>query len=167
MEDHSTAGPGRAFPCLDMGLPTCLDPPRFRHRNISALNSELGQVLSTAVQSAALVAEASPERKDVVIAVLGASAALGGFVLVFLGTVIAAYQSLPPGASKSVRDRNTQAKWPIVIAFSLSLASVALGLIWLVAPGGTNLYRVTIALFAVELAAILLLAVWTTFRMLR
>jgi hypothetical protein len=125
------------------------------------------KVLATAVRTAALVADASPERKDVVIAVLGASAALGGFVLVFLGTVIAAYQSLPPGASKAVRDRNTQAKWPIVIAFSLSLASVALGLIWLAAPGGTDLYRATVTLFAVELAAILLLAVWTTFRTLR
>jgi hypothetical protein len=124
-------------------------------------------VFATAVTSVALIADASPERKDVVIAVLGASAALGGFVLVFLGTVIAAYQSLPPGSSKTVRDRNTQAKWPIVITFSLSLASVALGLIWLAAPGGTDLYRATVALFVSELAAILVLAIWTTFRMLR
>ncbi len=33
------------------------------------------------------------EPKDVVIAILGSSAGLGGFVLVFLGVIIASYQS--------------------------------------------------------------------------
>ena len=33
------------------------------------------------------------EPKDIVIAILGASAALGGLVLVFLGIIIASYQS--------------------------------------------------------------------------
>src|SRR2546423_2960856 len=33
------------------------------------------------------------EPKDVVLALLGASAGLGGFVLVFLGVIIASYQS--------------------------------------------------------------------------
>src|SRR5205814_715630 len=42
------------------------------------------------------------EPKDVVIAILGASAALAGFVLVFLGIVIAAYQSYSGGVPAPV-----------------------------------------------------------------
>jgi len=36
------------------------------------------------------------EPKDVVVAILGSAAALAGFVLVFLGIIIASYQSAAP-----------------------------------------------------------------------
>jgi hypothetical protein len=124
-------------------------------------------MLGLPVQNLPLLANASPEKKDVVIAILGASAALGGFVLVFLGTVIAAYQSVPPGSPPQVRARNRQARWPIVGAFSLSLVSVAMSSVWLVVPGGADLYWANVFMFSTELALILTLALWTTFHMLR
>jgi hypothetical protein len=106
-------------------------------------------------------------RKDVVTAVLGASAGLGGFVLMFLGLLVSTYQSYPADTSKSVKQRHRRAVWPILGVFSLSAVTLALALIWLAAPGGTCLYRVVLTTFAADLAAIVAAAIFTTVRMLR
>jgi len=70
---------------------------------------------------------------------LGASAGLGGLVLV--GPFI-------------------------VIVFGLSLASVALDLLWLAAPGGDLLYHIALWVFAGLLLALVALAAGMTWKML-
>jgi uncharacterized membrane protein len=109
---------------------------------------------------------ADPSAKDVVIAMFGASAALGGLVLVFLGLVIASYQSVPADAPKSVKARARRAGPPIVVVFALSLASVGLSLAWLAASGGDLLYHIAIWVFAAELLALFGLAVGMTWKLL-
>jgi hypothetical protein len=107
-----------------------------------------------------------PSRKDVVVAVLSASAALGGFVLVFLGVLISAYQSYAADATKSVKEARRRAVWPALAVFPLSVTGIALSLIWLAAPGGTCLYYAVVVVFAAELVAIVAVAISTTVRML-
>jgi uncharacterized membrane protein len=107
-----------------------------------------------------------PTPSDVVLAMFGASAGLGGLVLVFLGLVIASYQSVPADTPKAVKDRARRAGPPIVGVFALSLTSVALSLAWLAVPGGDLLYRIAVWTFAAELLAVFGLAVGTTWKML-
>ncbi|HEX2679711.1 MAG TPA: hypothetical protein VHQ03_00280, partial [Candidatus Dormibacteraeota bacterium] len=71
------------------------------------------------------------EPKDVVIAILGSSAALGGFVLVFLGVIIAAYQSYPGGVPDQVVQPYRVAGSALLGTFGLSLVTVAVSLLWL------------------------------------
>jgi hypothetical protein len=116
-------------------------------------------VLAAVAGALTLLADMAPEQKDVMIAILGASAALGGLVLVFLGTIIAAYQALPSDAPKAVKGRAKGAAKPIIGAFLVSMASVALSVIWLDARGGEVLYEVSFVVFLLELAAIAGLAI--------
>jgi hypothetical protein len=97
---------------------------------------------------------------------LGASAGLGGLVLVFLGLVITGYQSVPADAPKAVRNRARRAGPPILFVFALSLASVGLSLAWLAAPGGDLLYHVAIWTFVADLLGLFALAAGMTWRML-
>src|SRR2546427_12927911 len=82
-----------------------------------------------------------PTRKDVVIAILGASAALGGFVLVFLGLLISAYQAYPADTPQSVKSRQRQAAWPTLGAFSLSIGTIGAAALWLGVPRRGRLFR--------------------------
>lgn len=107
-----------------------------------------------------------PSRKDVVTAVLGASAALGGFTLVFMGVLISAYQSYGEGATKAVKDRRRRAVWPVLGVFLLCIAGISLALAWLAIPGGSCLYHAVVWIFVAELAAIFAVAIYTTVRML-
>ena len=102
------------------------------------------------------------EPKDVVIAILGASAALAGFVLVFLGIVIADYQSYSGSVPAPVVRPFRTAGTALLGSFALSLITVALSLIWLINGGPGGLYGWPIALFAVELVAVFGSAAWTT-----
>jgi hypothetical protein len=113
------------------------------------------------------LATETPEPRDVVVAILGASAALAGLILVFLGQVIAAYQGLPRDTPPSVRTRRKRAAPPVLLVFALSLGTVALCLAWLAAPGGAALYHVALWLFAADLLATFMVAIFTTLRMLR
>lgn len=97
---------------------------------------------------------------------LGASAGLGGLVLVFLGLVIAGYQSVPADAPNAVKARAKRAGPFIVAVFALSLASVGLSLAWLAWPGGDLLYHVAIGAFAADLIALFVLAAGMTWKML-
>jgi hypothetical protein len=100
--------------------------------------------------------------KDVVIAILGASAALAGFVLVFLGIIIASYQSYPGGVPEGVVRPYRVAGAALLAAFGWGLATVAVSLLWLIGGGPSTLYGWTIALFAVLLAGVFAAAVWAT-----
>lgn len=123
--------------------------------------------MHSAAAGLALLVDAGTTKKDVVVAILGASAGLGGLVLVFLGTIFAAYQSLPTETTKPVRERTKNAGTPIVGVFLVSIASVALSVIWLDANGSDCLYQVDFVVFLIELAAIVVLAITTAKKILK
>ena len=102
------------------------------------------------------------EPKDVVIAILGSAAALAGFVLVFLGIIIASYQSYPGEVPADVVRPYRIAGTALLLAFALGLVTVALSLLWLVNGGSATLYGWAIALFALLLVASFGAAVWAT-----
>jgi len=102
------------------------------------------------------------EPKDVVIAILGASAALAGFVLVFLGIVIASYQSYPGGVPAPVIRPYRISGAALLATFGISLITVALSLLWLINGASFGLYDWAIGLFALQLAAVFGSAVWTS-----
>lgn len=102
------------------------------------------------------------EPKDVVIAILGSSAALGGFVLVFLGIVITSKESYSGMAGDAVIGPYRRSGVALLGAFALSLVTVALCLLWLVNGGSTGLYDASVALFAIQLVAVFGAALWST-----
>jgi hypothetical protein len=102
------------------------------------------------------------ESKDVVLGTLGSSAALAGFDLVFLGIVIAAYQSYAGNAPASVVRPFRIAGIGLFGTFGISLVTVALSLTWLVLGGPGWLYGFTVGFFVLQLIAVFLAAGWTT-----
>ncbi len=102
------------------------------------------------------------EPKDAVIAILGASAALAGFVLVFLGIIIASYQSYSGGVPDQVVQPYRTTGSALLATFGLSLITVAICLLWLINGGLPGLYGWTIGLFAVQLVAVFASAAWAT-----
>jgi hypothetical protein len=102
------------------------------------------------------------EPKDIVIAILGASAGLGGFVLVFLGIVITSKESYGGATADEVIRPYRASGTALLGAFGLSLVTVAISLIWLINGGTTGLYDTTIVLFAIQLVAVFGAALWTT-----
>lgn len=102
------------------------------------------------------------EPKDIVIAILGASAALAGFVLVFLGIVITSYEGYADPVADAVLRPFRVSGSALLGAFALCLITVAISLIWLINGGSIGLYDATIALFAVQLVAVFVSALWTT-----
>ena len=102
------------------------------------------------------------EHKDVVLAALGASAALAGLVLVFLGLVVGAYGGLAGDTPKSVKAPLRRTGLVVLTPFVLAVACMAASTAWLVLSGrGEGLYVATVALFVVQLAAIVGAALWT------
>lgn len=105
-------------------------------------------------------------RGDIVTAELGASAALAGLTLVFLGIVVSAYQSTVAGTSKRVLKRYTN---PIALLFGtfvLSLTCVGLSLAWLLLDGGQAFHRLIAVLFVVQLAVVAVAAGYAIFGVL-
>ena len=102
------------------------------------------------------------EPKDVVLAILGAAAALAGFVLVFLGLVIASYQSYAGGVPEQVVRPYRISGAALLGTFGLSLVTVAVSLIWLINGGSSTLYGWSIGLFGFLLVVVLGAATWTT-----
>ena len=64
-------------------------------------------------------------RKDVVIGVLGATAALSGLVLVFLGVLVSTYQTLLGRAMEKTLERFRRAAFVALALFFLELAALA------------------------------------------
>lgn len=110
---------------------------------------------------AGLIAE-----KDVVLAILGASAALAGFVLVFLGVIIASYQSYPGGVPAQVVDPYRTVGGILLGTFGLCLLAVFICLVWLVGGGPDQACGATVGLFVTELVAVLAAAIWATRKVL-
>ncbi len=102
------------------------------------------------------------ESKDVVLGALGAAAALAGLVLVFLGIVIAAYQSYAGNAPASVVRPYRIAGVALFGTFGLSLVTVALCMAWLALGGPQWLYGWTVGFFVLQLVAAFVAAGWTT-----
>lgn len=102
------------------------------------------------------------ELKDVVLAILGASAALAGFVLVFLGVIIASYQSYSGSVPEQVVEPYRRLGGVLLAMFSLSLLSVLACLAWLAGGGPESSYGPVIGLFVAQLIAVFAVAVWAT-----
>jgi hypothetical protein len=102
------------------------------------------------------------EPRDVVLGILGAAAALGGLELVFLGIIIAAYQSYPGGVPHPVVTPYRVAGGALFGTFALSLVAVATCVAWLALGGPAALYGWTLGLFIAQLVAVLGSAGWTT-----
>ena len=102
------------------------------------------------------------EGKDVVLAVMGASAALAGFVLVFLGIIVASYQSYAGGVPATVVRPYRTSGAMLLATFALCLVTVAACLLWLLIGGSTFAYQLAVGLFMVQLVAVFLAAGWTT-----
>jgi hypothetical protein len=100
--------------------------------------------------------------RDVVLAELGAATALAGFVLVFLGIIIAAYQSYPGGVPQPVVAPYRRTGAALFSTFGLSLVTVIVCLLWLVLGGPAALYGWTVGLFFVQLVMAFLSAGWAT-----
>jgi hypothetical protein len=107
----------------------------------------------------------APTRNEAVIAAAGASAALAGLILVFLGVVIAGYQAYPGGTPKRLLKPYRRIAVAILAVFALSLACAGLSLAWLVTGGGGGpLYPAVFGTFFASLIAIFVVAVETTYR---
>ena len=100
--------------------------------------------------------------RDVVLAILGASAALAGFVLVFLGVIIASYQSYSGGVPAQVVAPYRTLGGILLAAFGLCLLAVFVSLMWLVGGGPDQTYGATVGLFVAELVAVCAAAIWAT-----
>lgn len=100
--------------------------------------------------------------KDVVLAILGASAALAGFVLVFLGIIIASYQSYSGGVPEQVVQPYRATGGILLGTFALCLFAALICLGWLVGGGPDGAYGVTVGLFGAELIAVCGAAAWAT-----
>jgi uncharacterized membrane protein len=100
--------------------------------------------------------------KDVVLAILGASAALAGFVLVFLGIIIASYQSFSGAVPEQVVEPYRRLGGTLLGAFGLCLSTALVCLVWLVDGGPNEAYGVTVGLFVLELVAVFGAALWAT-----
>ena len=96
------------------------------------------------------------------LATLGASTALAGFTLVFLGVVISRYEETVPGASRRVRGQFASPAGGLLATFLLSLSTVAISFAWLVARGGHAFYVVVLILFVGQLVATALASGYVT-----
>jgi hypothetical protein len=103
-----------------------------------------------------------PTHSDVIIAITGASGALAGLILVFLGVLIAAYQPLVGGTTERVLRRFRGASLWTLVVFGLSLVSVVLDVAWLMAQGGHCFYVAAVVMFFVQLAALAAIACYAT-----
>ncbi len=104
---------------------------------------------------------AAVEHKDVVLGLLGASAALAGLVLVFLGLVVGAYGGLAGDTPRSVKAPLRRVGGMILLPFGLGITCMAAAVAWLLLSGrGSGLYVVIVTLFLLQLTALAGTSVW-------
>ena len=95
------------------------------------------------------------EHKDVILAILGASAGIAGLTLVFLGLVIASLQGFAPGTREDVIKPFRRPAMTTIVAFGASIVSVALATIWLIKLGDVHwIYDLTVWIFFVQLVVL-------------
>ena len=117
-----------------------------------------------------------PEQKDAITAIIGASATLAGFLLVFFGLLLPAIQaatsvwwSVPAGqrspevegllqGGMSVRHRLEWLLLWVTFAFVWALCVVLLSLLWFLIPGGV-LFWCAVVGFLVEVIGLIVLGI--------
>jgi hypothetical protein len=105
--------------------------------------------------------------KDVVVALLGASAGLAGLVLVFLGLVSTNAGSFPPGTKPAIVERARRPALAVLVSFGFGLVCTATATLWLLRQyDHQGLYVVTVALFAAQLVSLSGATVWAVWRTL-
>jgi len=105
------------------------------------------------------------EHKEVVLGLLGAASAMTALVLVFLGFVVSAVQPFPPTISPSVLRPYQIVAGGLVGAFLLGIVSIGLAVWWLTGSQDSALYRGSILTFLLELAVLVVVAFWTTWKL--
>jgi hypothetical protein len=112
------------------------------------------------------VAEAGTvvEHKDVVLALLGASAGLSGLVLVFLGLVMAA-SDFAPGTNPKIVAAARRPAVAVLGSFAIGIACLTSTVIWLLLPR-SGPYWVSVLLFFAQLGSLVVAATWVVRRTL-
>ena len=100
------------------------------------------------------------EDKDVVLALVGASAGLAGFALVFLGLVTSTLQSFDSETPTEVLTSYKVLASAVGLAFLAGVATVLLDVWWLAGTHPTLLYHLSVLFFAAQLALLVAAAVW-------
>jgi hypothetical protein len=98
--------------------------------------------------------------KDVVIALLGASATLVGLILVFVGLVVGAYGALAGDVPKAVKTPLRRTAGLTLVPFGLGLIQITAGTIWLLHQSEC-LYVLTVVLFIATVVTLAAAAFWT------
>lgn len=113
------------------------------------------------------MADAVVAHKDVALALLGASAALAGLVLVFLGFLVSAYAALPGDASARVRGYYQNLGWVVLAPLGFGLACMTMETVWLLDQSGTFwVYVAGIVVFLAQLGGVAVATGWTLKRLL-
>ena len=115
----------------------------------------------------ATLGELGASHKDVVIAELGATAAIVGLVLVFLGVLVTSYQGLLGQLSEQKLSPVRKAAWLAWRSFGLGFISLTLNIVWLVADAGRCFYIATLVLFFTLLAGLITVAAYSARVLLR
>lgn len=106
-------------------------------------------------------------REDVVLAILAASTALGGFMLVFLGLAVNAARSFPGESVRAVKDKYRRVAYLPLATFWWAMASVLVALAWLLLGKEVCLYGFCLGMFAAEVIAMVAVATVTTVRLVK
>jgi hypothetical protein len=106
------------------------------------------------------------EPKDVVLAIFGGTAALGALVLVFLGLIASAIQSLPVAASPEVKRPYRIAGGVAFAAFLLSITCAALSAWWLLLGQPHRVYLAVVWAFLAQLALLTVAAALVVIKMI-
>jgi hypothetical protein len=103
------------------------------------------------------------DHQNVMSALLGASAALAGLLLVFLGFIVTASGTLDDDVPDAIHRSLRRAALVLLVAFGIGLISVALVTAWLVTATGNDepLYIVAVTLFALQLVGLAVATSWT------
>lgn len=104
-------------------------------------------------------------QKDVVIALLGASATIVGLILVFVGLVVGAYGTLAGDTPKSVKDRLRRTAGWALVPFGLGLAQITAATIWLLHQS-CEAYSLTVTFFLATVVTLGAAAFWTLRKLL-
>jgi hypothetical protein len=98
--------------------------------------------------------------KDVVLALLGASATIVGLILVFVGLVVSAYGTLAGDSPKTVKDRLRHTAGWTLVPFGLGLGQIIAATIWLLHPS-CEAYSLVVVLFLATVVTLAAAAFWT------
>lgn len=105
--------------------------------------------------------------EDIVLAVLGAAAGLGGFILVFLTLWVSTLQSFPPGTETRVLNAFRLAAYETVAAFLLGVLSVGSCVNWLANGQGGLSYGLAIWSFMLLLVLLVIAVAVVVLKLVR